>query len=296
MKRGLIIKLRPLEGLEVGTKGLVASGVVGSYKSVFKGRGLEFAGYRQYMPGDDASLIDWKASARMREILIKEFEEERNLNVFFLVDASNSMVYSSISKLKCEYAAELVGSLGFVILHSGDSVGFTLFSDKILSRSLPFGGQGRHFHLMKELSNVNNYGGHYDLVHALKYVGSFLERGSVLIVVSDFIGLKGDWENHLRLASQKYDVIGVMVRDPRDKKLPKMGMGNVLLEDPYSGEQIVVDTEAVAPQYKRHVAQQERKLKEIFLQSNADFLSLSTDEDFVGPLFRFFKERRSRLR
>tara|TARA_Y100000310_G_C20495180_1_gene721177 strand:- start:44 stop:937 length:894 start_codon:yes stop_codon:yes gene_type:complete len=296
MRKGFIINMEPLAGLSVGTSRLVATKFVGGYKSVFKGRGLEFGGYRKYISGDDASLIDWKVSARAGEILVKELIEERNVNVFFLVDVSNSMLYSSHDKLKSEFAAELIGSLSFVILHTGDSVGLSLFSNKVVRNISPLSGVGRHYQVMKELSEVKNYGGDYNLVEALKYVGSFLERQSVLVIISDFIGLRGDWGKHLKLASMKYDIIGIMVRDPRDKRLPEMEFGNVLLEGPYDEGELVVNIKDVAPKYKQYVSRQENKLRETFLKTNSDFLSLETDSGFVSPLMQFFRERANRRR
>ncbi len=295
MRKGFIINLKPLTGLSLNAKRLVANRVVGSYKSVFRGRGLEFGGYRTYTPGDDASLIDWKASVRTGETLIKEFVEERNLTVFFLIDVSNSMLYSSFSKLKSEYTAELVSSLSFVVLHAGDSIGFVLFSDKIIKQIMPFNGEGRHSLITKELLRIDNYGGGYDLAHALKYTGSFLQPQSVLIIISDFIGLKEGWDTHLKLAAQKYSIIGMMVRDPRDKRLPDMSFGSILLESPYGEEQIVVDPKKVAKPYQDYVVKQEKKIKDTFLRAEADFLSLTSDKDFVIPLLQFFKERERRL-
>ena len=92
-----------LKRLEILSKGLTSSSAIGAYRSVFKGKGLEFSGYRQYSLEDDASLIDWKASARTDQILIKEYVEERNVDVFFLVDCSSSMLFGSSNKLKAEY-------------------------------------------------------------------------------------------------------------------------------------------------------------------------------------------------
>lgn len=296
MRKGFIINLKPLIGLSLNAKRLVATSVLGGYKSVFRGRGLEFEGYRPYLSGDDASLIDWRASARAGEILMKEFTEERNLTVFFLIDVSSSMIYSSLSKLKSEYAAEVVSSLSFVVLHSGDSVGFALFSDKIIKKSMPFNGVGRHSLITRELLDVDNYGGEYNLIHALKYINSFLPPKSVLIIISDFIGLNGEWDLHLTLAAQKYSTMGIMIRDPRDKRLPDMPFGSVLLEDPYGEEQMVIDPKKVAKPYRDYVAKQERRIKSTFLSAGADFLSLTTDKEFVFPLLQFFKERENRVR
>ena len=115
--------------LKILTNNIVNSQLVGNYRSVFKGRGLEFEGYRHYTPDDDASSIDWKASVRSKEMLVKQLIDERNVSVFFLIDVSSSMVYSTTDKLKVEYMAELVATLSYVILSAGDSVGFALFID-----------------------------------------------------------------------------------------------------------------------------------------------------------------------
>jgi len=134
MKKELKLDLSEgIKRLKILTTQIVNTKFVGGYKSVFKGRGLEFKDYRPYTPDDDASTIDWKASVRANKLFVRDFEEERNLNVFFLVDVSSSMVYGSIDKLKIEYVGELTAALSFVVLNAGDSVGFALFSDRIVS-------------------------------------------------------------------------------------------------------------------------------------------------------------------
>ena len=113
--KSLNIDLLPvLRKIPFVKKGLLTSTTVGAYKSVFKGRGLEFAGYRPYSTTDDASLIDWKATARTGDVLVREYIEERNLNIIFLFDVSDSMLFGSTDKLKAEYAAELVASLSSI--------------------------------------------------------------------------------------------------------------------------------------------------------------------------------------
>ena len=130
----LKLNLKPLiKKLEVSTKRGFIDILTGSYKSSFKGKGLDFEGYRSYISGDDASLIDWKATLRSQDLLIKVLTEERNVNIIFLVDVSSSMSFASIDKLKNEYAAELVASLSFAAIQAGDSVGLVMFNDKITS-------------------------------------------------------------------------------------------------------------------------------------------------------------------
>lgn len=154
-----------LKRLDLVVKGLVNTSFMGNYKSVFKGTGLEFADYRRYSPGsDDASRIDWKASKRANQILVKEFVEERNIDVIFMVDVSSQMLTGSTKRLKAEYIAEFVSTLARNVLVAGDSVGFVLFSNKIVKEDWPKQGMAQYYSITKSLSNVSNYGGYGDAI------------------------------------------------------------------------------------------------------------------------------------
>jgi len=266
MKKELKLDLsKGIKRLKILTNQIVNTGFVGGYKSVFKGHGLEFEDYRAYTSNDDASLIDWKASVRSQQLFIREFVEERNLNVFFLIDVSSSMIYSSIDKLKMEYVGELAASLSFVVLNAGDSIGFALFSDKIVKKVPPTIGFVQYHNLVSTLVDPNHYGGKYDLSEALKFTLTFLKEASVVILISDFIGLKKDWEKYIRMVSSKFDLIGVMIRDPRDKVLPEYN-AQVILEDPFSNKQILVRPEDIGEDYKKYVIKQEQKIKNVFFR------------------------------
>lgn len=279
-----------IKKLEIATKNMVTTKIMGNYMSVFKGRGLEFEGYRDYMSGDDSSLIDWKSSKKANKLLIKEFKEERDLKIFFLVDSSSTMECSSIKKLKNEYAAEFVASLSYVMLNTGDSVGFALFSDGIIKMMPPKRTSHQFYAILKNLANPLFYGGGYDLGSSLKFIMNFLERGSILFIVSDFIGLKGEWQKYLEVAAGKYDVIGVMVNDPTDIVLPDDNH-RVMLENPVSGRQMLIIPDQIKKRYKEYVETEKRLIKSIFLKLNCDFMRLSTDKPFMGELTKFFRKR-----
>ena len=208
MKKELKLDLSEgIKRLKILTSQIVNTSIVGGYKSVFKGHGLEFEDYRQYTPNDDASLIDWKASVRSKELFIREFVEERNLNVYFLIDVSSSMIYGSIDKLKMEYAGELAAALSYVVLNAGDSVGFALFNDKIVKNVPPITGFMQYHNLVSALVNPNYYGGKYDLDEALKFILAFLKQASIVIIISDFIGLKNDWERYIKTVGVRDKII-----------------------------------------------------------------------------------------
>lgn len=283
--------LPKIRKLDVYARQHVLSEVIeGNWTTTFKGQGMEFSGYRTYQYGDDASLIDWKASLRSKNLLIKEYEQEKSVNVFFMFDVSNSMLFSSTRKLKAEFGAEVVSSLAFAILRSGDSVGLSMFTDNLVTR-LPLNmGRRMHYMIVKELSNVNNYGGNFDFGKSMNFLFSFLKNRAVIIIVSDFIGLDEKWYKYLRVAAQKYEVIGIMIRDPRDRHLPPE-LGQYLLEDPYSGEKIYIDTKKYAKAYEEYVAQEEAKIERHFKATKSDLLKLDTSKDFYKEIMTFFKKR-----
>ena len=283
--------LPKIRKLDVYARQSVLSEVIeGNWTALFKGHGMEFSGYRAYTYGDDASLIDWKASLRSKSLLVKEYEQEKSVNVYFLFDVSNSMLFTSTKKLKAEYAAELISSLSFAILRSGDAVGLSMFTDKLVTR-LPLNvGKKMHYMIIKDLSNVNNYGGKFDFSKSMNLLFTFQKTRSVVIIVSDFIGLGENWYKYLRIASQKYEVIGIMIRDPRDRELPR-DTGQYVLEDPYSGEKLYVDVNQYASEYKRFVEKEEAEIEKQFKATKSDLLKLTTDQEFYKPIVTFFKKR-----
>jgi uncharacterized protein (DUF58 family) len=267
----------------------------GNWNTVFKGQGLEFAGYRQYSFSDDASKIDWAASLRAHETLVRELEEYRNFNVFFLVDVSNSMLFSSTGKLKAEYAAEVTYSLAHALMNTGDAIGLGMFNDSFVTRITPSLGRGVFYRMTKELMNPNNYGGGHNIEKAFQYLPSFLQDRSVVIIISDFIGLKEGWHRYLQILAGKYDVIGIMVRDPRDIEMPDIG-AQYLVEDPYSDKKMYIDSKQYSKIYSEFVKKEEASIRSGFERAKQGFVSLRTDEEFHEALMTYFRKRMALVR
>ncbi len=277
--------------LEIIIKILINTQIASRYRSVFKGKGLEFEDYRVYTPGDDAKAIDWKASVRSNDILIKEYKEERNLDVYFLLDTSSSMIFGSTEKLKLEYAAEFVAAFSYFVMRAGDKAGLIMFTNKIVNMIPTSTGQKHFYILLRSLVDLENYGGGYNLSKAIDFLIKTVRERGLLVIVSDFIGLEKDWDRMVRVASVRFDVIGVMIRDPRDEKLPK-DVGQIVVEDPYTETNMVIDPKMIAPAYERYVRKEEENIRKVFIGCNADFLKLSTSESFTKPLVEFFIKRR----
>jgi len=283
--------------LDLTTKKMLKSNLSGNYQTAFRGTGLEFYGFRKYSPTDDAGKIDWRASSRANDLLVREYTEERSLSVFFLVDASSTMLFGTRDKIKAQYVAELVASMSFAIIHSSDSVGLGMFNKNLVRNFLPASGEKQYYNILSNLVDLNLYGNGFDLAKPLKYYTGVLPRGSLFFIVSDFIGLRGDeWIKNLRIACRKMDVIGIMVRDIRDRLLPE-GYSEIVLESPEDDRKKIVNPAAIKHAYESYVKREEERITEIFSESGAgEFLLLTTDLDFVHPLIKLFRRRTSKYR
>ena len=296
--REIQLNLKPLiKKLEASLKkGETQEYMSSAYRSKFKGRGLEFEGFRSYLPGmDDAKEIDWKSSLRSRDLLVRVLREERNLNIFILFDVSDTMLYASTEKLKCEYAAELIAAISYGMLNVGDRVGLCMFNDRIVKLVPPGTGMRHYYLLTKELSNPKSYGGRFNLGNMLKFCMGYLKSGTILFVVSDFIGLEKQWKRFFSMAALKYDLTGFIIRDPRDMTLPEGG-GQVMMADPFSDAELLVDTDSIREDYEATTMEQLVDLTDHFIKTRSDYIVLFTDKEFFYPVLKFFERRRSLLK
>lgn len=288
----LRVDLNPhLQKAEVfGRRTVLSKTISGNWVTEMKGRGIEFAGYRSYAYGDDASLIDWRASLRAKETLVREFEEYKSFSVFILLDVSNSMLFSSTEKLKAEYAAEMAFSLAEGILRNGNAVGLGMFTDKLEVSMYPEIGKGVLDRISKELQNPERYGGGFDIKKVLRQTVSFLRSNAILLIISDFIGLEDGWERYIRMMAGKFELIGLMVRDPRDHALPR-NTGQYLLKDPYSPESLYVDVNDVTKEFSEAAEKEEKRIRAVFEQVRGGLALISTDKDYADPIMRFLRRR-----
>ncbi len=277
--------------LDIVSRDLITGSFVGGYKSVFRGRGLEFDEYREYTSGDDARIIDWKATKRAGKVLVKQFIEERSMDIFFLFDVSDSMIFGSTNRLKNVYAAEFIASLSYAMVHAEDNVGLAMFNKDIVKFTLPIGGIKQHYTLLNLITNLELYGGDYDLTKALEFAIRSLSDGALLVIVSDFIGgNNGKWKDILKVCGEKFQVMGAMIRDPLDKVLPS-DSGQIYISSPNGGKKVIIEPRKIRDAYEVYARQQEKEIKDIFREVNADFIELYTNKSFVQPIITFFKRR-----
>jgi uncharacterized protein (DUF58 family) len=289
--------LKKIRRLEIKTRGLVEAAFAGQYRSVFKGRGMNFEEVREYQPGDEVRAIDWNVTARLGEVhhnaYVKKFTEERELTVMLLVDVSASGNYGSVNLSKRELAAEVASLLAFSAIRNNDKVGLILFSDHVELFIPPKKGRLHTLRLIREILFFQPAGRGTDPAVALNYLNRIVTRKSVVFLISDFQA--GDFSKALSVTSRSHDLIAIPVVDPREEDLPAIGI--VTLEDAETGEQIQVNTSDSSTRAAfLHIVEKRRtELRRELRRKRIDSISLRTDEDYLPALRMFFQQRERRL-
>jgi len=259
------------------------------YKILFRSTGLEFAGYKEYVPGeDDASKIDWKASLKSNKIYVKQYEEERNLNLFILFDSSSSMLFGTQEKLKSEYAAIVAGTLAFAGVEVGDNIGFAMFNKKIVNFLEPIQDIAQYYQILRLLADEKNYGGVCNIQEALSFVLNNVHERTALFIISDFISV-GNIEDSIKMCAGKFDkVFGLMIRDPRDEFLPKE-IGYVSFSDPFSNKVITINVDKIREKFEEEAKKQSQLIEKAFLDAGASFIKIYTDKPFAEPIIKYLQ-------
>jgi uncharacterized protein (DUF58 family) len=280
--------IKQVRKLEITTKLLVDGLISGNYHSIFKGQGMEFSEIREYKAGDDVRAIDWKVTARFNHPFIKEFIEERDLQVYFALDLSSSKSFGNITS-KRKKALEVAASLMFAALRNNDKIGAFLFSDKI-EKFIP-ARTGRK-HILKLLSIIVKYepkSKKTSLKTSLANISKVVKRRSIIFIISDFFD--DNFMQPLRLLKNKHDVIAMRITDLREKHIPDIGL--IELEDEETGEQMLVDTSdnEFRKNYLNLMEKKELGLKTSLRMLKIDNIDILTDDSYEIPLKKFFKRR-----
>ena len=284
--------LQKVQRLEIQMKHLVNDVFSGEYHSVFKGRGMEFAEVREYMPGDDIRSIDWNVTARLNAPFVKKYVEERELTVVLAVDLSASGAFGSGGQLKRELATEVCSILAFSATKNNDKVGCALFTDGVELFIPPRKGRQHVLRVIRELLYFQPAGSGTDLTSALQLLGRVLKRRSVVLVVSDF--LDPEFEKPLSVLARRHDVIPIVVSDSRELQIPAVDL--VDLVDAETGQALTVDTGSAAARerFTRRAERVQAWRQRIFRRLSLDVIELRTDTPYVLPLMTFFRQRARR--
>ncbi|MBU0711127.1 DUF58 domain-containing protein [bacterium] len=286
--------LKKVRYIELHTRHLVNDVFSGEYHSVFKGQGMEFAEVREYQYGDDIRTIDWNVTARYNHPFVKIHEEERELNVMLVVDASKSGAFGSKEKFKSEIAAEICALLAFSAIKNNDKVGLLIFTDKVEKYIPPHKGRGHVLRVIRELLYFKPESTQTNIANGLEYLLKGLKRRSIVFVVSDFDD--DNFMKPLRVLNQKHDVVAIQMLDKREQELPPVGL--VKMRDAETGEEIWVNTldRNFTKLYSEYIKEKRQIFSKETKTMNIDLVQIDAGESYVEPLVKFFKMRERRFR
>ncbi|MCB0413212.1 MAG: DUF58 domain-containing protein [Bdellovibrionales bacterium] len=284
--------LKKIKLLEIGTRKVVNNLFSGEYHSAFKGQGMTFAEFREYVPGDDIRSISWPVTARTGKPFIKKFDEEREMMVLLAVDVSGSSDYGSHQYFKGEVFNHLAALISFTAAKNNDPVGLLLFSDQVEHYVPPKKGHGHIHRLMRDLYYFKPLSRKTNLNVGFEHILQVLKKKAHVFIFSDFID--DHFDQSLRVLGNKHDTVAVVINDPTEFKLPDIGV--VDLHDAETGELITVDTGSVSfrrdfeKAYLRSIEERDSLLR----KSKVERIDVQVGKDFVDPLITFFRRRNRR--
>ncbi len=250
---------------------------------------MAFSEVREYYSGDEIRAIDWNVTARFGDPYVKVFEEERELTVMIMVDMSASMNFGTNAQLKLETITEIAAVLAFSAIQNNDKCGLILFTDKVHTFIPPKKGKKHILRMIRELLDFDEERGETNVAEALKYFSRTIKKRSIAFVMSDFID--NGYQDALKLASKRHDVVGIQITDKRENELPKMGWAHFV--NPETGEKEWVNTASskVRKEYQKQAETFMEDTRNYFRAAGISHCVVETNEDYMLPLMKLFKRR-----
>ncbi len=281
--------LKKVRELEIKSKKLTSDIFTGEYHSAFKGKGMSFKEVREYAAGDDIRFIDWNVSARFGHPYSKVFEEERELTVMLLVDISNSSLFGTVHARKRDMITEMAAVLAFSAVNNGDKVGVIFYSDVVEKYVPPKKGKQHALYIVRELLSKTPKGKGTAASRALRFFNNSTKQKSIAFILSDF--LDANYEDALRIAAKKHDVIGIKLYDKMDMTLPDAGLLQVQDSEDRSTKWVDSSNSFVRYSYEQEFFRVTEYATQLFKKAGCDLLHVRTGDDYVRVLQRFFLSR-----
>lgn len=283
--------LRKVRQIDIKTRVLSSNVFAGEYHSAFKGRGMSFSEVREYQAGDDIRDIDWNVTARFCRPYTKLFEEERELTVLLLVDVSGSLGCGTFKGPVRDTITEIAATLAYSAIENNDKIGVVFYSDKIEKYIPPLKGRKHILYIIRELLELEPEGTGTNLANALEFLVNTQKKRCSVFVLSDFIE-EIDYRKTMTIASRRHEIAAIQVYDRFVEQLPDMGL--VKVNDSETGEEMIIDSSSrkVREVHARYWIEHELALSDFFGSQNVDYVSFSTEENYVNALLRLFDKRR----
>ena len=292
-KAGLDISelLARTQRLEIRSRHLARSLYSGLYRSAFRGQGIEYAEVREYTEGDDIRTIDWNVSARSNTLHVKKMVEERDRNVLLVLDTSGSLLFGSVRRTKFDLQAEIAALLILSGLYARDRVSLALAGSRVERFIAPAKGSNHATRLIHEIAAQKPRGKVAEMEHLWSFLNSPGIPRSLVLLMTDFEAPIVR-SNKLAIAARKHEVVALLVSDPLEWRLPRVG--RLRLQDPETGEALIVDSSSdiLQREFTRAAQAKRRRLLAALQSSGVDWAEFSTDKDYEAPLRHFLVSRR----
>jgi len=281
--------LKKVRRIEIKTRGLTRHIFAGEYHSAFKGRGIAFSEVREYQYGDDIRSIDWNVTARFNHPYVKVFEEERELTVVLLIDVSGSGNFGTTVSYKKDIMTEVAAVLSFSAISNNDKIGVIFFSDRVEKFIPPQKGRKHILRIIRELLDFKAQSLKSNLDEPLRFLTNAIKKRCTAFIISDF--MVPDFEEAVKIASNKHDIVALKVFDPAEKTIPDIGF--IKVTDSETGEERWIDTSRrrTRNNYVEWWNNHAGYIKNIFKRYGIDWTELSTGDDYVKPLIKLFENR-----
>ena len=286
--------LRRIRQVEIKARILADEALLGTYRSVFRGSGLEFEEVREYEPGDDIRSIDWNVTARMGMPYIKKFREDRELNILLAVDVSASSWFGSVDQSKRDLAAEVAALLAMTAMRSHDRVGLLRFAEGLQEWMPSRRGREHLLQVIRELLFAQPRRVRTEMTDAARFLTNVTKKRSVVFLISDFLDVGFADDPSVRMLGRKHDVIALVLNDPRELEIPNVGV--VALEDAETGTIAHIDTSdrRLREEYASTARRRRTERRQALARMKIDSVDLFTDRPFVPALMALFNARTRR--
>ncbi len=281
--------LKKVRRIELKTRGLTNQIFSGEYHSAFKGRGMAFSEVREYSVGDEVRSIDWNVTARFGHPYVKVFEEERELTVILLVDISASDRFGTQMQTKKAMIAEICAVLSFSAITNNDKIGVIFFTEEVEKFIPPKKGKQHILRIIRELLEFQPQNRGTNIAEALRFLNNVVKKRSIAFLITDFLDEK--YDDALRLANKKHDLVALHIYDRREMSIP--GVGLVRFTDPESGQSHWINTHASGLR-KAYAKRSQERFDHASLacrRAGVDLAQISTDESYIKPLRKLFERR-----
>ncbi|MEK6627049.1 MAG: DUF58 domain-containing protein [Bdellovibrionota bacterium] len=284
--------LKKVKRIEIDTRKMVNNIFSGEYHTRFKGQGMTFSDFREYVAGDDVRSISWNLTARAGKPFIKTFEEERELTMVLAVDVSGSQDYGSKNYFKAETLTYVAATLAFSAVKNNDQVGLLLFSNDVELYIPPKKGRAQVYRIIRELLYFKPKNTGTNISAGLDYLRGVLKKRATIFLLSDF--QDKNFEASLRFLERKHEVIAGLIQDETEFLFPDVGV--IELQDSETGEGLLIDTsnpvfrEEMKTKFNTDFVNFQKSLNKSGVRS----FSFLSDDNYHHALLAFFKRKKSR--